>query len=124
MLIIVSEFLLYTALNFLRKGFSGELMLGEGPFSGNPIIKIFIDFVSSYYPGILHGCPYNGVISIRNLDVNATLGPLLPPVIPQGQYKVYFRYFSTDNDTMAELTIIGVVKPNLANRVGTDFSMG
>lgn len=99
-------------------------MLGGGPYGGNPIIKILINFISTYYPDILHGCPYTGVISVRNLDVNATLGPLLPPVVPQGQYKVYLRYFTENNDTMSELVIVGVVKPNLANRVGTDFSMG
>lgn len=99
-------------------------MRGKGPYGGNPIIMVFINFVKSYYPGILHGCPYDGVIRIRNLDVNATLGPLLPSVVPQGQYKVYFRYFSEKNETMSEITVVGIVKPNIASSVGTDFSMG
>lgn len=56
----------------------------------NPGMKWYLDFFSSRLPkGVLHPCPYFGVLKVSNLTFDTELTNKLP----SGQYFMKTRYF-------------------------------
>lgn len=38
-------------------------------------------------PGLLHECPYAGLISVKDVNINEIISPIIPHVVPSGIYK-------------------------------------
>lgn len=50
-------------------------------------------------------CPFIGYSGIRNCDINATVAPLLPPIVPAGVFALLFHLkFKRFNETFQETT--------------------
>lgn len=89
----------------------------------NPLDDLILKGVKYCCPQFNHECPYYpGWYNSSFIDINATISPLLPPVVPAGQYKIWGRSYLEDNVTIAEGEGVGVVKPRRDFR-DTDFSM-
>lgn len=89
----------------------------------NPLADIVLRAWKKCCPLIYHECPFiPGWYAAVNVNINATVVPYLPPVVPAGIYKLYLRYYDENNTTKTEVEMTGVVKPNFANR-NKDFSM-
>lgn len=120
-----------------------DLMANKRNFKySNPLADIARAVVKNCCPQFDHECPYlPGWYNATNIDINATLAPLFPPIVPagmifflsdrytkfrmfycKGQYKVYIRGYLENNLTAVEIVAIAIVKPNHANRAG-EFSM-
>ena len=57
------------------------------------------------------------------IDINATLAPYIPPVVPEGQYKILFTVFFTKTKiNIFKFYFETYVKPTKEFR-GTEFSM-
>jgi len=57
------------------------------------------------------------------IDINATLSPLMPPIIPVGQYKYLFTFFEPkDNNVIIKVQVEVIVKATREFRA-MDFSM-
>lgn len=93
------------------------------PRYSNVLVDLILKGVKFCCPLFNHECPYYpGFYYAYNIDVNATISPLLPPVVPVGVYKIYGRAYLKGNVTIGTLEGVGVVKANRENAV-TDFSM-
>lgn len=89
----------------------------------NPLADAVVSAAKKLAPLFFHECPFDaGWYGIINVDLNASIVPYLPPVIPAGTYKLHLRYFQDNNVTLVDFEATGVVKANFANRA-KDFSM-
>lgn len=109
----------------------------------NPLADLARRAITNCCPQLDHECPYmTGWYNATNIDINGTFAPLLPPVVPAGeffysirerqknskrfdfvgQFKIYLRGFLEENVTAVEIEASVVIKANHANRAG-DFSM-
>lgn len=92
------------------------------PKYSNPLADLVVAGIKDCCPQFNHECPYMPGWYNVSADINATIAPLLPPVIPAGTFKVYGRAYLVGNITIGEGEGVGVVKANHENRA-TDFSM-
>lgn len=89
----------------------------------NLLADLVVKGVKYCCPMFNHECLYYpGFYYAYNIDINATISPLLPPVVPVGHYKVWGRAFLDDNKTLGVVEATGVVKADHEYRA-TDFSM-
>lgn len=89
----------------------------------NPLADLVLAGWKQCCPLIYHECPFAaGWYGTVNQDINGSIVPFLPPVVPAGQYKFYVRVFIDDNMTIAEIEGKGIVKPKFALR-DRDYSM-
>lgn len=56
------------------------------------LIKRLIDSFNKNIPGLIHECPYYGLTSMTDININDILSPLIPQVVPTGTYKGSFLF--------------------------------
>lgn len=99
-----------------------ELMAKNSPVLSNKAGKIVVDTVKEVYESLFTGCPYEGQYnSAPWFDLNKTLSPFLPPIVPSGVFRVLFEFFSAPNQSLLAIQADVLVKATKEYR-DTDFS--
>lgn len=52
--------------------------------SKNVFNTVMMDFVRKFFPGLMNECPFKGYVGGVDVDLNATLSQVLPPIAPRG----------------------------------------
>lgn len=87
----------------------------------NKILTILAKFYSDHLPALENGCPLNGPNNWLNWDINEHLSEILPPIIPEGDFRIVQRVFNAKNHTFIELKYAvavhgtGVMKMSMLN---------
>lgn len=59
-----------------------------------------IKTVQDVYGSLFSGCPFEGQYnSSKGFDLNKTISPLLPPVMPTGMFRMLFDFFAAPDGT-------------------------
>lgn len=81
----------------------------------------FLNILKGIYPSIFRGCPYGGQYDSNVFDLNATISPLLPPVVSAGVYRARFDFWFPPNVSIVSVQGDVLVKAQKEYRV-VDFS--
>lgn len=73
-----------------------------GKHGPGTLAKLLLGVLDQMAPGMLHKCPYIGEEGIRNLDFDQVVSRTVPQVLPNGDYRVLFRYHTSKNETFIE----------------------
>lgn len=87
----------------------------------NKAVMLILDVIKGIYPSVFTGCPYEGLYETKWVDVNDSLSPLLPPVVPAGVFRVYFHFNTHTNISIFSLQVETLLKATKEYRA-TDFS--
>lgn len=58
--------------------------------------------------GLIHQCPYEGMVNFTNVNINDFMSSALPQIIPTGTYKVVLRLHTSANITFSRFEFVGV----------------
>lgn len=87
----------------------------------NRILSILARFYTEHLPALKNGCPINGVNNWWNYDINDHISEFLPPIIPEGDFRLVQRVFDSKNHTFIALKYAvfvrstGVMKLSMLN---------
>lgn len=68
-------------------------------FVGNKVLTLFVKGWIEHSPVLKNGCPLNGENSWLNWDINEHIPEFLPPIIPEGDFRLVMRIFNNKNHT-------------------------
>uniref|UniRef100_A0A336LW03 CSON006354 protein n=1 Tax=Culicoides sonorensis TaxID=179676 RepID=A0A336LW03_CULSO len=89
----------------------------------NAAIRLIARVIKSVYPSVFKGCPYEGRYESKKADLNATISPYFPPVMPTGQFKFIYHFFDHLNETIFKAYVELIVKAMSEYRT-MDFDFG
>lgn len=69
-------------------------------------IGALLKSINQFAPGLIHKCPYHGIVGAWGLNIDKILNDVLPQTVPTGTYKALFRFHKLDNTTIAAFEII------------------
>lgn len=98
-----------------------ELFSNSSAWFNNKAFLILFNGVKAVYPSIFTGCPYEGLYETRWVDINASITSLLPPIIPTGVFRLYFHFYTPENETIFSLHADALLK-STKEFSATDFS--
>lgn len=65
----------------------------------NPILALMIKMYTEHSSTIGSGCPLNGENNWLNWELNEHVSEILPPIIPEGDFRLLQRGFNSKNRT-------------------------
>lgn len=77
-----------------------EICNKKSPIWNNKVGIIVIKGMQDIYGSLFTGYPYEGQYnSSKRFDLNKTISPLLPPVMPNGIFRFMFEFLAAPNGT-------------------------
>lgn len=99
-----------------------EVMDKKSALMGHKAFMILYDLMKKIFSSLFSGCPYEGLYhSVPWFDINETLSPFLPPVVPTGVYRIQFKFDAPSNITIIIFQTDVLLKATREFRA-TDFS--
>lgn len=104
--------------------FDGDICCGiEETCNPGLLTALAIKAVSRVVPEMIHKCPYVGKHGMYDIDFDKIVAPMLPHVVPIGEYVTKMRFYTKSSDeTIASFMLIGDLGP--INGVGNVTQLG
>lgn len=60
-------------------GYQSQTKLSKNVFN-----TVILDLIKKFYPSVVNDCPFQGYVGEVDMDLNATLAQVMPPILPRG----------------------------------------
>lgn len=77
---------------------------------GNRYLGILANLYTEHLPALKKGCPINGPNNWLDWDINEHISEILPPIVPEGDFRLVMRVFDNKNHTFILLKYAVAVK--------------